>query len=151
MPPATDFASFVGGFVAAEGSFTVSGQPSSFTFAVGLGALDERTCQALLSFLGVGRLIAFPRRKSHYDDELCFAVRSLPALVEVVVPFMDEHLPPSYKRTQYEAWRARLLHYWEHDAKRSGRARSRVANAAAEPRACAGRTTMWPSAAEPGR
>ena len=29
-----------------------------------------------------------------------------------------EHLPPSYKRTQYEAWRAELLRYWEVDARR---------------------------------
>ncbi len=32
VPPATDVASFVGGFVAAEGSFTISGEPSSFSF-----------------------------------------------------------------------------------------------------------------------
>jgi hypothetical protein len=34
------------------------------------------------------------------------------------VPFMDAHLPPSYKREQYLAWRGRLLDYWEHRAKR---------------------------------
>jgi hypothetical protein len=116
--PATDIAAFVGGFVAAEGSFTISGRPPSFTFAVGLGALDKGMCQGLQSFLGVGHLTAFARRRVHYDDEVCFAVRSLRDLVEVVVPFMDEHLPPSYKRIQNETWRARLLDYWEHDAKR---------------------------------
>jgi hypothetical protein len=45
-------------------------------------------------------------------------VRALPDLVEVIVPFMDEHLAPSYKRIQYEAWRPALLGYWEHRAKR---------------------------------
>ncbi len=118
MSRATDIASFVGGFVAAEGSFTISGRPPSFTFAVGLGALDEGMCRGLQSFLGVGHVTAFARRQAHYDDEVCFAVRSLRELVEVVVPFMDEHLPPSYKRIQYEAWRTRLLDYWERDAKR---------------------------------
>jgi hypothetical protein len=47
-----------------------------------------------------------------------FAVNALPDLVEVVVPFMDEHLPPSHKREQYQLWRADLLEYWEHEAKR---------------------------------
>lgn len=118
MPPATDIASFVGGFVAAEGSFTAFGEPSSFTFAVGLGALDKGMCQMLQELLGVGHMTEFPRRKSHYDDEVAFVVRALPELLDVVVPFMDAHLPPSYKRTQYEAWRRSLLEYWEHDAKR---------------------------------
>ena len=45
-------------------------------------------------------------------------MRRLRELVEVIVPFMDEHLPPSYKRDQYEVWRGALLDYWEHDARR---------------------------------
>jgi hypothetical protein len=31
---------------------------------------------------------------------------------------MDEHLPDSHKRTQYLVWRAQLLDYWEHRARR---------------------------------
>lgn len=49
---------------------------------------------------------------------VCFTIGALPELVHVVVPFMDEHLAPSSKRIQYEAWRASLLEYWEHEAKR---------------------------------
>ncbi len=45
-------------------------------------------------------------------------IGSLADLIEVVVPFMDEHLLSSHKRTQYLAWRADLLDYWEHKAKR---------------------------------
>ena len=118
VPPATDVASFVGGFVAAEGSFTISGEPSSFTFAIGLGALDRGMCQLVQELLGVGHITEFARRKAHYDDEAAIVVRALPELIDVVVPFMDEHLPPSYKRLQYEAWRTALLEYWEHHAKR---------------------------------
>ncbi len=59
-----------------------------------------------------------PRRKPHYDDESTFVIQSPRQLIDVVVPFMDEHLPPSYKRRQYLQWRARLLDYWEHKAKR---------------------------------
>ncbi len=104
--------------MAAEGCFVESGTPASFRFAVGLGAADTNVCLALREHLGVGHITYAPRRQAHYDDEVCFAVRSLPELVGVIVPFMDEHLPPSYKRIQYEAWRTRLLEYWEHDAKR---------------------------------
>ncbi len=75
-------------------------------------------CEALRDFFGCGSIVDAPRRKPHYDDESAFVVQSLRSLVEVVVPFMDEHLPPSYKRQQYLAWTARLLDYWEHKAKR---------------------------------
>lgn len=45
-------------------------------------------------------------------------MQGLPDLVGVVVPFMDVHLPASYKRDQYLAWRAAVLDYWERDARR---------------------------------
>lgn len=119
MLPDTDaLAQFLGGFVAAEGSFIVTGHPPKFRFAVGLGATDYAMCELFRKYLGAGHVTRSPRRKAHYDDEVTFAVQSNPELVEVVVPFMDEHLPASYKRTQYLAWRAELLEYWEHKAKR---------------------------------
>ena len=117
VQPGTEaVASFIAGFVAAEATFRVT--DAIFTFAVGLGASDAGMCEALVDFFGVGRITHSPRRKPHYDDEVAFAVRSTRALVEVIVPFMDEHMTASYKRTQYEAWRARLLDHWEHTAKR---------------------------------
>jgi hypothetical protein len=39
-------------------------------------------------------------------------------LVGIVAPFMDAHLPASYKRSQYLAWRAELLDAWEHRSRR---------------------------------
>jgi hypothetical protein len=117
-------AAFIGGFVAAEGCFT-SHRPSAdshrFRFSVGLGAVDRSSCELLASTLRVGGLHESPRRADTYDDEVTFAVQSLRELVEVVVPFMDEWLPPSHKRDQYVAWRATLLDYWEHKAKRRRR------------------------------
>jgi hypothetical protein len=117
-PAIEDAAAFLGGFVAAEGSFNASGDPPRFSFTVGLSASDSGSCVAFRDFLGVGRVHWSPRRKPHYDDEVTFAVQSLRELVETVVPFMDEHLPVSYKREQFVAWRERLLDYWEHRAKR---------------------------------
>jgi hypothetical protein len=109
-------AAFFAGFVAAEGCFTGSG--SRFRFAVGLGAVDAKVCFALRDILGVGSIACSPRRKPHYDDEVQFFVQSTRDLVEVVVPFMDAHLPPSYKREQYLEWRAKLLDHWEQRARR---------------------------------
>jgi len=105
----------VGGFVAAEGHFAL-GPP--LAFVVALGATDAESCVALRDLLGVGTLRTYERRKPHYDDVVTFQVRKLRDLVEVIVPFMDAHLPVSYKREQYDAWRSALLDYWEHRAKR---------------------------------
>lgn len=116
----TERAYEAGGFVAAEGCFVRSSYRDrpSFAFVVAVGAADERACTWLASFFGCGTIHHYARRRAHYDDEVRFQVRKLRDLVEVVVPFMDEHLPPSYKREQYHVWREELLRYWEHDARR---------------------------------
>lgn len=117
MQPAIDLLpSFVGGFVAAEGTFIHDGR--RFTFAIGLGARDRCACELLRSFFGCGTVTESPRRRPHYDDEVTFAIRSLPDHIGVTIPFMDEHLPVSYKRVQYLAWREALVDYWEHGARR---------------------------------
>ncbi|HET7487611.1 MAG TPA: hypothetical protein VFJ85_06745 [Acidimicrobiales bacterium] len=119
MRPATEPARFLPGFIAAEGCFTrARADPGHHAFSVGLGAVDAGSIEFLLAFLGVGFVSRSARRAAHYDDEITFQVRKLAHLVGVVVPFMDAHLPPSHKRTQYEAWRADLLDYWEHRARR---------------------------------
>lgn len=118
VQPATDaIAHFLGGFVAAEGCFTGNGS-RRFRFSLGLGAVDAAMCTAFAEFLGVGHVTTALRRKAHYDDEVQFSVQSVRELVEVVVPFMDAHLPPSHKHEQYLEWRARLLDHWEHRARR---------------------------------
>jgi hypothetical protein len=114
----TGIADGIGGLVAAEGTFAVAQTPNargdtrpSFTFAVALAAVDRETCELLHAYFGVGRIRTYDRRAAHFDDECVFAVRAFADLVEVIVPFMDEHLPPSHKRTQYLAWREQLLAY----------------------------------------
>lgn len=114
----TDLAPAVAGFVAAEGCFTGTTDGRRFTFAIGLGATDAGSCELLRTFFGVGSVRRSPRRKPHYDDEVAFVVGSARELVEVIVPFMDEHLPASYKHLQYAAWRERLMDHWEHRARR---------------------------------
>lgn len=123
MRPDIDaLASFLAGFVVGEGCFTQTGERKVvFRFAVALGATDRGMCELFAASLGVGHVYFSPRRKPHYDDEVTFTVQSQKELVEVIVPFMDEHLPESYKRVQYLEWRAKLFDYVEHRARRKGR------------------------------
>jgi hypothetical protein len=119
VPPATEaLASFIGGFVAAEGTFVQTGPRPRFRFAVALGAIDNATCWTLRAYFGCGSVVGSPHRKPHYDDECAFIIQGIRDHLRVTIPFMDEHLPASYKREQYLAWRDRLLEHWEHDAKR---------------------------------
>jgi hypothetical protein len=118
MPsPDTETAAFLAGFIAAEGCFTQSG--TRFRFAIGLGATDAGMCELALTKIGAGFVRYYGRRKPHYDDEVVFVVQATEDLVELVVPFMDEHLDrESHKYRQYATWRAKLLEYWEHGARR---------------------------------
>jgi hypothetical protein len=116
--PATEIADYLGGFVSAEGTFVARPWDGQFAFAVALGATDREMVDLFREFFGCGRVTWRRRREAHYDDEVTFVVRKLRHLVEAVVPFMDEHLPPSYKRQQYLAWRAEVLDYWEHGMRR---------------------------------
>lgn len=93
-------------------------------FSVGLSATDASVCDAFRAFLGAGRLVRYRRRRPHYDDEVAFVVTRMRDLVEVVVPFMDAHLPDSHKRVQYEVWRADLFAYWNVRARRRRECRS---------------------------
>jgi hypothetical protein len=102
--------------VAGEGTFT--GTNRKYTFAVALGEVDAASCELLHSFFGVGHVYHYPRRKPHYDDEVVFQVRKTAHLVRVIIPFMDEHLPPSFKREQFAAWRADVIDHWEYGIKR---------------------------------
>ena len=117
-PDTEDHAAFLAGFVAAEGTFVETGNPPRYRFAVGLARVDRATCEGYRRFLRCGSICDSPRRRAHYDDESAFAVQSIAENLTATIPFMDAHLPPSYKRTQYLEWRAKLLDYWEHKAKR---------------------------------
>lgn len=119
MSPATeDVDAFIGGFVAAEGSFITTGAPPRFRFAIGLGASDTGMCELARGRFGCGSVFSYARRKPHFDDECTFVIQAIRDHLDVTIPFMDAHLPVSYKREQYLVWRDRLLDYWEHGAKR---------------------------------
>jgi hypothetical protein len=115
--PATELAATLAGFIAGEGCFT-SLASRRFAFRVAVGHVDRDAIEVLHGFLGVGSVVTFPRRRPDYQDEVVYSATALCDLVGVVVPFIDEHLRPCRKRTQYLAWRAALLDHWQHRAKR---------------------------------
>jgi hypothetical protein len=117
-PDTEAIAAFLAGFVAGEGCFWGASDGTRFVFELGLGATDRGMCEAMREFLGTGCVYEYAPRKQHYDGEAQYRLGSHKLLIETLLPFMDEHLPPSYKREQYLEWRARLLDYWEHKAKR---------------------------------
>jgi hypothetical protein len=98
---------FVAGLVVAEGCFTGDGD-RRFAFTMSLGAIDADLCDRLAAFFEVGHVYRYPRRQPHHDDVAVFTVQSRDELLRVIVPFMAEHLPPSVKRRQFDAWRRRL-------------------------------------------
>jgi hypothetical protein len=102
--------------VAGEGTFT--GTNRKHTFAVTLGEVDAGSCELLRTFFGVGHAYHYSRRQPHYDDEVAFQVCKAADLVNVIIPFMDAHLPPSFKREQYTVWRAKVMSYWDYQMKR---------------------------------
>jgi hypothetical protein len=100
---------FVAGFTAAEGTFVAHSGGRRCAFTIALGAIDADLAHRIAKFFGIGRVYRYSRRRPLHDDVVIFTVQSKRELVEVVVPFMDLHLPPSHKRTQYESWRTTLL------------------------------------------
>lgn len=133
MPPATELLAYLGGFAAAEGHFARAG--NHFAFRVAVAVVDREMCILYRDALGAGRVYGVARRVERHQDVAVYAVQALPDLVSVVVPFMDEFLPPSHKRQQYEVWRAQLLTYWNTAARR---VRDCTADDCTEPRRAKG-------------
>ena len=77
VSPDTELASSIAGFVAAEGTFVATAE-RRFRFAVAVGAVDSGMCDLLQLYFGVGRISSSPRRRAHYDDEVCFFVNTRP-------------------------------------------------------------------------
>ena len=116
VPPATEaVAAFIGGFVAAEGTLRLHrDRRPRFRFAVGLGRDGQRdVSRTSHAFFGCGSVCRLRRGASRTTTTSApSSSRALRDHLAVTIPFMDEHLPVSYKREQYLAWRdtvARLL------------------------------------------
>jgi hypothetical protein len=106
--------------VAGEGSFVIDDLGRSFPdgsrrlrfrFQMTLASRDRQLLEALRAFLGVGSIGDVASRKPTWQPTSAYAVTSLRAATNVVVPFADRYLLPSAKRNQFESWRGELAAY----------------------------------------
>jgi hypothetical protein len=107
------------GFVDGEGCFSIgfnrqsdrqgrngyrTGYQVSHRFAVTQGASSVVCLEELHSFFRVGRIARNARRDNHRDDLLQYRVDRRTDLLEVVIPFFQEHPLRTSKRHDFEAF-----------------------------------------------
>jgi hypothetical protein len=111
----------LGGLVAGEGCFSItraSTQPRRdgsmrlrFVFSVTMATRDREIVEALRNHLGVGSIeIKLPRDPRHLE-QVRLTVNSRRAHFAATIPYMEQYLLPSAKRTQYERWRDALIEH----------------------------------------
>jgi hypothetical protein len=120
------------GFVAGEGSFVVTPrQPPRkdgtarlrFVFDVTVAARDRPMLEALRAVLGRGCITDQRAARAHWQPTCNFRIASITGHLSATVPWADAHLATSYKRRQYEAWRAELVAYAATHPRKPGRSR----------------------------
>ena len=107
------------GFVDGEGCFSVgfvrqpnrpgrrgytTGYQVTHRFAVTQGASSARCLEDLQRFFGVGRIYRNARHDNHREDLLQYRVERRSELLEVVIPFFQEHPLLTSKRFDFEAF-----------------------------------------------
>jgi hypothetical protein len=111
------FEQWVVGFVDGEGCFSISvvrnrvcklGWQVQHEFSVTQGATSRHALELLREFFGVGTLILNRRHDNHREPLWRFSVKRRADLVEVVVPFFEEHPLITAKRADYELFREAL-------------------------------------------
>jgi hypothetical protein len=111
----------LGGLVAGEGCFSItraSTQPRRdgsmrlrFVFSVTMATRDREIVEALRNHLGVGSIeIKLPRDPRHLE-QVRLTVNSRRAHFAATIPYMEQYLLSSAKRTQYERWRDALVEH----------------------------------------
>jgi LAGLIDADG endonuclease len=99
------------GFVDGEGCFSISvvrnpgcrlGWQVQHEFSVTQAASSRPALELLIREFGVGRVIENRRHDDHHEHLLRFSVKRRSDLVDVVVPFFEEHPLITAKRLDFE-------------------------------------------------
>ncbi len=122
----------LGGFVAGEGSFSITRLPPSasgtrrlrFVFSVEVAARDRELLDQLRRFLGHGSIHERPPRRAGWLPSSVFSIGSLRGHRKATIPFSEEYLLPSAKRRQFEQWREAMDAYEATNPSRWGKGRS---------------------------
>jgi hypothetical protein len=110
----------LGGFIAGEGHFGVttkqppfrSGDPRlRFVFSIEVASRDRHVLDALRTSLGTGSIRRRDPRGEGWQATAILSVGSILAHRQSVIPFMDLHLGPGAKRSQFELWLAAMDAY----------------------------------------
>ncbi len=108
------FEQWVVGFVDGEGCFAISvvrnhgctlGWQVQHEFSVTQSAASVAALELLREFFGVGRLIVNRRHDNHRAPMWRFSVKRRSELLEVVVPFFEEHPLVTAKRADFGRFR----------------------------------------------
>jgi LAGLIDADG endonuclease len=114
-------AGWVVGFVDGEGCFSIgfvrqpdragragyrTGYQVVYRFVVTQGVASAPAIEELHEFFGVGRIYRNRRHDNHKEDLLQYRVGRLPDLLEVVIPFFEEHPLRTAKRRDFEKFAA---------------------------------------------
>ena len=120
---------FLGGLIAGEGCFSITGRSgaagstvSRFVFSVAMSLRDRPLLERVHRALGVGAIYDQPARRATWQPSACLTISSLISHHRATIPFCDRYLLAGAKRRQYETWRTALLAY---DPLRDGRRRRR--------------------------
>jgi hypothetical protein len=116
-----EFRGWVVGFVDGEGCFSIgfvrqpdragrvgyrTGYQVAHRFVVTQGAGSAAALEELHEFFGVGRVYRNQRHDNHREDLLQYRVGRLADLLEVVIPFFEEHPLRTAKRVDFEKFAA---------------------------------------------
>ena len=104
---------FLAGFIAGEGCFgfyKLKGRKTScmIIFTVEVNERDENILKEIQTALECGKIYESYRQKNKLVK---FQVSNRPECLNRVIPFMNKYLIGSYKRTQYEQWRNKVINY----------------------------------------
>jgi len=113
-----DFANFVCGFVAGEGSFSKRQRSDRdgmrFCFQIELADVDEDILREIKEFFGVGNIHTYDSRKDEWQDVAQYQVQSVGEIYNSIIPFFEEYeLLGTNKEKQYKDWRDSFLDYHE--------------------------------------
>jgi hypothetical protein len=119
----------LGGFVAGEGSFSVTRllppfqdgtKRQRFVFQIQVAQRDRHILQVLRDFLGFGSINDVPAVKHHWQPLSYFVINSRRAHHLATIPFALTFLLPSAKRDQFLQWKSALDRYEKDHPSRYG-------------------------------
>jgi hypothetical protein len=108
-----DFANFICGFVAGEGTFTHAHRPTGtvrFSFKIQLANDDKQIIYDIKDAFGCGNVQTYGPRRENEKGSIHYTINGFGEIVNKVIPFFDKYgLYSSRKQRQYDEWREHIM------------------------------------------